>query len=122
MPILVLTSTVDAIHLIRVGSSVPMLLWVVMKTVSALVTGKVCLAHIVIGSQASSLVPTGNLCGSCREGKGVSVLLNKCVSCTDTSTLLILALGTYNYILLASTVTQSDVGNKITSYTHMALT
>ena len=36
---------------------------------------------------------TGYLCGQCRNGKGVSALLNKCVSCERTSVLLIIALG-----------------------------
>ena len=37
----------------------------------------------------------GYLCGQCRNGKGVSALLNNCVSCGRTSILLIIALGTY---------------------------
>ena len=35
----------------------------------------------------------GYLCGQCRNGKGVSALLNKCVSCGNASVLLIIALG-----------------------------
>ena len=35
----------------------------------------------------------GYLCGQCSNGKGVSALLNKCVSCEKTSVLLIIALG-----------------------------
>ena len=39
---------------------------------------------------------TGVLCGQCDgEDKGVSALLNECVSCSDASGLLILALSTY---------------------------
>jgi hypothetical protein len=36
----------------------------------------------------------GELCGECRDGKGVSALLNKCTTCSDASSLLILALIT----------------------------
>ena len=35
----------------------------------------------------------GYLCGQCGNGKGVSALLNKCVSCGNASVLLIIALG-----------------------------
>ena len=35
----------------------------------------------------------GYLCGQCHNGKGVSALLNKCVSCGNASILLIIALG-----------------------------
>ena len=35
----------------------------------------------------------GVLCGSCRNGYGVSVLLNKCVTCHDASGILIAVLG-----------------------------
>ena len=35
----------------------------------------------------------GYLCGQCRNDKGVSALLNKCVSCGKASVLLIIALG-----------------------------
>ena len=35
----------------------------------------------------------GELCGECRDGKGVSALLNKCTTCSDASGLLILALS-----------------------------
>ena len=37
----------------------------------------------------------GFLCGKCRNGSGVSVLLNKCVSCGHVNILYIIALGTY---------------------------
>ena len=37
---------------------------------------------------------TGTLCGECSgEGEGVSALLNECVSCSNTSALIIVALG-----------------------------
>ena len=39
------------------------------------------------------LTCTGELCGECRDGKGVSALLNKCTTCSDASGLLILALS-----------------------------
>ena len=35
----------------------------------------------------------GYLCGQCLNGRGVSALLNNCVSCGMTSVLLIIALG-----------------------------
>ena len=35
----------------------------------------------------------GYLCGQCGNGKGVSALLNNCVSCERASILLIIALG-----------------------------
>ena len=38
----------------------------------------------------------GILCGKCRDGKGVSVLLNDCVSCHDAQGLLILGLSKLN--------------------------
>lgn len=39
---------------------------------------------------------TGILCGECQEGKGVSVLLNDCVSCPKAQGLLILGLSKFN--------------------------
>ena len=36
---------------------------------------------------------TGILCGKCQDGKGLSVLLNKCKSCSKFNLLLIPALG-----------------------------
>ena len=42
----------------------------------------------------------GYLCGQCRNGKGVSALLNNCVSCERTSVLLIIALGTLCIIIV----------------------
>ena len=35
----------------------------------------------------------GILCGKCRSGRGVSALLNRCISCHDASGMLILALS-----------------------------
>ena len=40
----------------------------------------------------------GYLCGQCRDDKGVSVLLNNCVSCGYVNILLIIALGQYNLL------------------------
>ena len=48
-----------------------------------------CTFHIII------MYTIGYLCGQCRNGKGVSALLNNCVSCERTSVLLIIALGMY---------------------------
>ena len=39
---------------------------------------------------------TGILCGECGDGKGVSVLLNDCVSCHDAQGLLILGLSKFS--------------------------
>ena len=38
---------------------------------------------------------TGYLCGQCRDDRGVSVLLNNCVSCGYANILLIITLGNY---------------------------
>ena len=38
-------------------------------------------------------VYVGVLCGSCKDGRGVSVLLNRCVSCSNASILLLVALS-----------------------------
>ena len=35
----------------------------------------------------------GVLCGECKNGKGVSALLNKCTSCNDAFSILIVILG-----------------------------
>ena len=40
----------------------------------------------------------GYLCGQCHDDKGVSVLLNNCVSCGYVNILLIIALGQYNLL------------------------
>ena len=40
-----------------------------------------------------SILLLGYLCGQCGNGKGVSALLSKCVSCGNASVLLIIALG-----------------------------
>ena len=39
------------------------------------------------------LCTAGVFCGSCRDGKGFSALLSRCVDCTNASSLLIVALG-----------------------------
>ena len=41
----------------------------------------------------SVALSAGVLCGNCRDGYGVSVLLNKCVTCHDASGILIAVLG-----------------------------
>ena len=46
---------------------------------------------------------TGLLCGMCKEGNGVSTLLNTCQSCISVGWLLIIILGmctTVNYIYI----------------------
>ena len=45
------------------------------------------------GYKILSILYTGELCGKCRGGKGVSVLLNKCTTCSDASSLLIITMG-----------------------------
>jgi len=50
-------------------------------------------------------LPAGVLCGECDgENMGVSALLNKCVSCSDASGLLILALGMLKHTNVARLV------------------
>ena len=44
------------------------------------------------------MYPAGVLCGDCRNGYGVSVLLNKCVTCPNASGILIAALSKYSYL------------------------
>ena len=39
------------------------------------------------------VVHTGYLCGSCRDGKGVSALFNECVDCSDSFGALIAVLS-----------------------------
>ena len=36
---------------------------------------------------------TGYLCGDCRDGKGVSALLNRCVDCSNTNGVFIAVLS-----------------------------
>ena len=43
----------------------------------------------------SVTLSAGVLCGNCRNGYGVSVLLNKCVTCHDASGILIVVLSEY---------------------------
>jgi len=45
-----------------------------------------------------SLYSTGYLCGDCRDGKGVSALLNHCVDCSNVFGMLIGVLGKWNRI------------------------
>jgi len=41
----------------------------------------------------NTYIPSGDLCGNCRGGYGVSVLLNKCVTCSNTLGTLIAVLS-----------------------------
>ena len=41
---------------------------------------------------------TGYLCGDCRDGKGVSALLNNCVDCSNVNSILIAALGKQQWL------------------------
>ena len=50
-------------------------------------------------TSALFLLITGYLCGQCRDDKGVSALLNNCVSCGYVNILLIIALGHYIRIM-----------------------
>lgn len=47
------------------------------------------LSNVVV----SVCICAGNLCGECRDGRGVSALLNNCVTCNNAQGLLILALS-----------------------------
>lgn len=54
------------------------------------------LAHCYINtSNVAPASPIGTLCGACRDGKGVSVLLNKCVTCNNALGILILLLSEF---------------------------
>ena len=53
----------------------------------------VCISVVCVCVVRVLFVFTGELCGECRDGKGVSALLNKCTTCSDASSLLILALS-----------------------------
>ena len=68
-------------------------IFTVMKTFNVFVIGKVtlllCKDYLII------LFVTGILCGKCQDGKGLSVLLNKCKSCSKFNLLLISALGIF---------------------------
>ena len=44
------------------------------------------------------------LCGECRNGSGVSALLNRCVTCSDAMGLLVAVLGEKREIVLIGTV------------------
>ena len=44
------------------------------------------------------------LCGECRNGCGVSALLNRCVTCSDAMGLLVAVLGEKREIVLIGTV------------------
>lgn len=72
----------------------------------------------------------GALCGQCRNGSGVSVLLNKCVSCSDGFLTLIFLLSTTNLCLftvshniayLVSILTLYSVGIDITVFVGITL-
>ena len=47
---------------------------------------------------------SGVLCGECRNGSGVSALLNRCVTCSDAMGLLVAVLGEKREIVLIGTV------------------
>ena len=51
------------------------------------------LKYKIVGSHPYHMA--GVLCGSCRNGYGVSVLLNECVTCPDASGMLIAVLSEY---------------------------
>ncbi len=42
---------------------------------------------------------TGILCGECKNGRGVSALMNYCVTCENASGILVIALGELLYLL-----------------------
>ena len=63
---------------------------------SVCVIGKV-LNYCILGAlHHSTFMYAGILCGECRDGKGVSILLNDCVSCYNAQGLLILGLSKFN--------------------------
>ena len=44
------------------------------------------------------IIAAGYLCGECSNGSGVSALVNRCVSCSDASSLLIPVMGRYCFV------------------------
>ena len=48
----------------------------------------------------NTYIPSGDLCGNCRGGYGVSVLLNKCVTCSNTFGTLIAVLSEHQACIL----------------------
>ena len=95
-----------SVHLVsREGlqlAGLPLIAWTV--TASAAVTekvrsGKLMLQWSLITCTCTSVSHpyhmAGVLCGSCRNGYGVSALLNKCVTCHDASGMLIAVLSEY---------------------------
>jgi hypothetical protein len=66
----------------------------VTRTVSVSVIGRVKgITHTGIWCEFPLSPYLGILCGSCRDGKGVSVLLGHCVTCSNASILLIVVLS-----------------------------
>ena len=55
--------------------------------------GKCCSPYKAFSYMYISKPTTGYLCGDCRDGKGVSTLLNRCVDCSGVNSILIAALG-----------------------------
>ena len=56
----------------------------------------------IVGSHPYHMA--GVLCGSCRNGYGVSVLLNKCVTCHDASGMLIAVLSEYQLCIVVESM------------------
>jgi len=63
-------------------------------------------------SYSLQYIPPGDLCGNCRSGYGVSVLLSKCVTCDNTFGTLIAVLSEHKvcilYILIQCTLCQKS--------------
>jgi len=50
------------------------------------------ITSVAMGVVKSLITCIGYLCGDCRDNKGVSALLNRCVHCSDVNSALIAAL------------------------------
>jgi hypothetical protein len=88
----VLTSIADATCLVETKDA-QMSSKEVTRTVSVAVIGRVMvIMHAGIWCEFPLSPYLGILCGSCRDGRGVSVLLGHCVTCSNASILLIVAL------------------------------
>ena len=100
--------TVSVVEWIMIVVDVIVSTIMMMMIASVSVIGKVCIntckplcVHVCVcvcvRVYAFNFIPSilllGYLCGQCGNGKGVSALLNKCVSCGNASVLLIIALG-----------------------------
>ena len=60
--------------------------------------GKLTYLSYWVSYQGDTYIAAGYLCGECGNGRGVSALLNNCVTCSDAFSLLIPILGKHIYL------------------------